>query len=342
MSTDGGSLMDGYLDDVLTPEQHQKLSAWINASPENARTFAAAAMLHDRMRNELILSGERQGVSPPSALVNSRRADALPLAFQTTTMHRHRTVRSLVALLSTVSLIGVAVVLFWQSFGDNPASAAVYELERLIATNANTMDRTYRISVEETVVSSRVHGRRTPEDDRPPKAPLDDAMLYVRDGRQFVLERSTENGLFVTGSNGKVSWAVRPDGPVRYSTDLSQFNRDLPGHEHEMPLVNIHDGLERLHLAYDVRLLPLEDSGGAEPATRLLVAVRHRKERGPKRVEISYQVASGLIRQMRFIEMPYGPDLLTLRLTLLSEASLNERFFDHESHHEANRRVEAE
>ena len=109
-----------------------------------------------------------------------------------------------------------------------------------------------------------------------------------------------------------------------------------------MPLVNIHDGLERLHLAYDVRLLPLEDSGGAEPATRLLVAVRHRKERGPKRVEISYQVASGLIRQMRFIEMPYGPDLLTLRLTLLSEASLNERFFDHESHHEANRRVEAE
>lgn len=109
-----------------------------------------------------------------------------------------------------------------------------------------------------------------------------------------------------------------------------------------MPLVNIHDGLERLHLAYDVQLLPLEYSGIAEPATRLLVAVRHRKERGPKRVEISYEVDSGLIRQMRFVEMPYGPEQLTLRLTLLSESPLDERFFDHESHHAADRRVEEE
>ncbi len=344
MSTDVGSLIDGYLDDMLSPEQHQELSAWINASSENARTFAAAAMLHDRLRNESIFSAERKSVNPASAPVNSRRADARSLASGTISPshHRQRTVRSFVALLSTVSLIGIAAVLFWQSFADNPAPAAVSELQRLIATNADTMDRTYRISVEETFVPSRDRGRRTPEVDRPPKAPLDGAMLFVRDGQQFVLERSTENGLFVTGSNGKVSWAVRPDGPVRFSTDLNQFNRDLPGHEHAMPLVNIHDGLERLHLAYDVQLLPQEDSGSAESATRLLVAVRHRKERGPKRVEISYEVESGLIRQMRFVEMPYGPELLTLRLTLLSEEPLVERFFDHESHHDADRRVQEE
>ena len=59
-------LIDGYLDDVLTIEQHEELSAWIRASPENVRTFAAAVMLHDRLRNEMIISGERQDVSPPS------------------------------------------------------------------------------------------------------------------------------------------------------------------------------------------------------------------------------------------------------------------------------------
>ena len=340
-------LIDGYLDDVLTIEQHEELSAWIRASPENVRTFAAAVMLHDRLRNELIISGERQDVSPPSrsagdefAVENAeaftRRADAQPLAGA---MARRR---SVIALVSTASLICVAIVVFLKSFVDNPAVAAAGELQRLIELNAHTMDRTYQITVEEAVLPRRGRRGPSPEDGRPPKAPMDGATLYVRDCQQFVLSRITSAGPFLTGSNGIVSWAVRPDGPVRYSKDLNRFNRDLPGHEHEMPLVNIHDGLERLRRAYDVQLLPVEDGESSEPATRLLVAVRHPKERGPRRVEISYEVESGLIRQMRFIEMPYGPESLTLRLTLLSEDSLDVRFFDHESHHDSNRRVEVE
>lgn len=160
----------------------------------------------------------------------------------------------------------------------------------------------------------------------------------MRDGQQFVLNRITDAGPFVTGSNGKVSWAVRPDGSVRYSEDLNRFHRDLPGHEHDMPLVNIHDGLECLRQSYDVQLLPVEDAGTSGPTTRLLVAIRHPKERGPKRVEVSYEVESGLIRQMRFIEMPYGAE----SLTLLSEESLDELFLDLESHRDVNRRVEVE
>lgn len=340
-------LIDGYLDDVLTIEQHEELSAWIGSSPENARLFAAAVMLHDHLRNEMVISGERHSVSPPSrsavdAVVGknaekvTRRADALPLAG----MIARR--RSVITFLSTAVLICVAVVLFFKSFGDSPTLAAAGELQRLIELNSQPMDRTYQITVEETVLPRR--GRRGPslEDGRPPKAPMDGATLYVRAGQQFVLRRITETGPFVTGCNGTVSWAVRPDGPVRYSRDLNRFNRDLPGHEHDMPLVNIDDGLEHLRRAYDVQLLPVEDGESSEPATRLLVAVRHPRERGPRRVEISYEVESGLIRQMRFIEMPYGPESLTLRLTLLSEDLLNELFFDHESHHDANRRVEVE
>jgi hypothetical protein len=340
-------LVDGYLDDLLTAGQHEELAAWIKASPENAHRFASAAMLHDRLRNEMVISGERQAISSAyrtsldesaglNEAANNRRADALPLA--ETLVHR----RSLITLLSTSALICTAVVLFYKSFGDSVALAAAGELQRLIYLNAQPMDRTYQITVEETVLPRRGHRGPKPEAGRPPKAPMDGATLYVRDGQQFVLRRITGAGLFVTGCNGVVSWAVRPDGPVRYSKDLNRFNRDLPGHEHDMPLVNIHDNLERLRRAYDVQLLPVEDGKSSEPATRLLVAVRHPKERGPRRVEISYEVESGLIRQMRFIGMPYGPESLTLRLTLLSEDLLDERFFDHESHHDANRRVEVE
>lgn len=347
MNEAAANLVDGYLDDLLTAGQHEELAAWIQASPENAHRFASAVMLHDRLRNEMVVSGDRLGISPPCRPVADEfvgknaeavtwRADA-PQFVEVVSRRR-----SVITLLSTTVLICVAVVLFFKSFGDSPTLAAAGELQRLIALNAQPMDRTYQINVEETVLPRRGRRGPSPEDGRPPKAPMDGATLYVRDGQQFVLRRITEAGPFVTGSNGKVSWAIRPDGPVRSSKDLNRFNRDLPGHEHEMPLVNIHDGLERLRQVYDVQLLPVEDSESSGPATRLLVAVRHPKERGPRRVEISYEVESGLIQQMRFIEMPYGPESLTLRLTLLSEESLEERFFDHESHHDANRRVEVE
>lgn len=171
-------------------------------------------------------------------------------------------------------------------------------------------------------------------------------MLHVRGGGQFVLVRKTADGRpFVTGSNGQTSWAVRPDGPVRFSSDLTRFNRDLPGHEHSMPLSNIHEGLERLREAFDVQLLPVESGDEAnidDEPSRLIVAVKKRGFRGPKRVEVTYSVRSGLIRQMRFVEMPYGPARLTLRMTLVEEQPLGEAFFDHQSHHDADRTVEEE
>ena len=113
-----------------------------------------------------------------------------------------------------------------------------------------------------------------------------------------------------------------------------------------MPLINIHDGLERLREAYEVQLLPVEEqedkSSLEDEPSRLLVAVKKRSYRGPKRVEITYSVRSGLIRQMRFVEMPYGPQRLTLRMTLVEGQLLGETFFDHESHHAVDRVVEFE
>ena len=93
--------------------------------------------------------------------------------------------RSVIALVSTASLICVAIVVFLKSFVDNPAVAAAGELQRLIELNAHTMDRTYQITVEEAVLPHRGRRGPSPEDGRPPKAPMDGATLYVRDGQQF-------------------------------------------------------------------------------------------------------------------------------------------------------------
>ncbi|MFO1021775.1 MAG: hypothetical protein U0903_13910 [Planctomycetales bacterium] len=257
-----------------------------------------------------------------------------------------RKFRSL-AILSTVLTFTVISFVFWQGPGSSKLSAASRELSRLIELNEKGEDRTYKITVEKR---SREEGRgssHVAELRRPPKPPMNDAVLHVRPGHQFVLERKTElDTPFITGSDGKTSWSVRAEGPVRVSNDLTRFHRDLPGHEYQMPLINLEQGLGQLREAYDIRIEekiagPAEQSDSAR-GDRTLAATKRRGFRGPRQVEIDYSSESGQIREIRFIDMPYGPERLTLRLTLVAEKNLGSKFFEHQSHHPADRRVEYE
>lgn len=329
-SPDMATLINCYLDETLSDEDHVVLFAWIKTSEENAGQFAQALLLHDRLRGEHLaqvavehvdlLSEEDQREHTKSVLDSPRRRWQPRLTAVT---------------FAGAALLIIAVL--WKGIGETPAAAAVAEIHRIITANTQTPDRTYRIGVEEqAAISRRELPENAPERSRPPKTPNDGAVLHVRGGGQFVLIRQTPDGEpVVSGCNGQTSWTIRAHGPVKSSPDLAHFNRDVPGHEHSMPLININEGLERLLVAYETQLLPVEDD--AETSTqdepsRLLVAVRKRGFRGPKRVEITYSINSGLIRQMRFIEMPYGPDKLTLRMTLAEVRPLGERFFDPESH----------
>jgi hypothetical protein len=245
---------------------------------------------------------------------------------------------------AAVLTIGLATL--WFSIGTPTASAAIRELDRIIVNSMRSIDRTYEIVVEDITTERR--GKRTirPETQRPPKPPLDGATLYVRSRNQFVLKRKTEEGLpFLTGSNGQQSWAINTRGPVRVSSDIHRFDHDLPGHETSVPLTNLHEGLQQLKHAYDLTFSALgpdeylpEDSHEA----RLLIAVKKPKERGPQRVEIVYDATSGGILRMRFVQMPYGPDRLDLRLSLVGEEELPSDFFEHASHHVRDRKIEVE
>lgn len=331
MSFDLQALISGYLDDTLSPEEHAALRDWLNETPEHTADFVRVVLLHDRLRSELRAGDTIPNLQPPPesgvSLPSLRRRSPLVAA--------------------ATALLGVTIVVavFWNQFADTSASAGIVELDRLIVANAASADRSYFIRVEAYVLSQE-RGRRKqgPQAGRPPKPPLDEAILHVSGGRQFVLVRNAGSGqTFVTGSNGRVSWAVRPDGPVRVSSDLTRFSRDLPGHEHDMPLISINEDLQRVRATYDIQFVPdSAPDAGATHATRTLVAVKHRKARGPERIEITYVAATGRIRELRFFDMPYGPEHLTVRLTLTSEGDLGPRFFDHESHHGPERAVEFE
>ena len=248
------------------------------------------------------------------------------------------------SLWSAASVVIIGFGLLWINFSQSTASAAIRELNRIIVKNISTQDRTYEIVVEE-VYPPEPRGKRPPlrESSRPPKPPLDGAVLHVGENNQFVLIRKTVDGLpFVTGSNGQQSWAVNARGSVKVSSDIHHFDHDLPGHETSIPLTNLHDGLERLRQAYRVELSAVGPEEFESPLVRMLVAVKKPKERGPQRVEILYESQTGRILNMRFVQMPYGPDHLDLRLSLLNEDDLPAEIFEHTSHHSSDRKVEME
>ena len=335
MISDPRGLIDGYLDDTLTADQQEELSAWLKVNPEHARTFAEAMLLHDRLRNTLA------AYETPVALRQSSNIGTtqgwLGEAWLTSSLAR-------TTAAAAVLILGLATL--WFSIGTQTASAAIRELDRIIVNSMRSKDRTFEIVVEDITIEPRGKRSASPESQRPPKPPLDGATLNVRSGNQFVLIRKTQEGLpFVTGSNGQQSWAINSKGPVRVSSDVHRFDHDLPGHETSVPLTNLHEGLQQLKVAYDLTFSALgpeeyQTKDGHE--ARLLIAVKKPKERGPQRVEIVYDATNGGILRMRFVQMPYGPDRLDLRLSLVSEDELPNEFFEHTSHQVPDRKIEVD
>ncbi|KLU04994.1 putative transmembrane protein [Rhodopirellula islandica] len=365
MSLAIGNLIDGYLDESLSQEQFQQLNQWIKSDPLHAQRFASAMLLHDRLRNEFTTkefttnefmaehSMSGQSTAGQSTVNDPRpeQADERPNVVTPTSHSRNVWGRSAIALATTACLVLISVALLWNGLGTTSASAAVMELNRIIAANRLSLDRTFLISVEESATQKDLR-RDSPEHRRPLKPSLDNAILDVRGSDQFVLKREVEPGVyFVTGSNGATSWAVRPDGPVRLSNDLTRFHRDLPGHERSLPINNIEDGLDALHTAYELKLLSVEgqtnevheqDVEANTATSRRMVAIKKRGFLGPERVEILYTASSGQIREMRFVDMPYGRNIVTLKMTLMEEQTFAADHFDHESHHDPKRIVEFE
>ena len=317
-------------DDELTANELQSLQQWLASDEMNLRRFQEFALLHDQLRGHLLAQVADVDHKAPVL------AEAVTIPTQT---HRPVGLR-----LLSIAALAVTILLLWFAWrGGDSALAGQSELRRLISANAEWMERCYRIDVESNVVDGAKPRERQSLDKRPPKPPLDGAVLTVRNKNEFVLERILLDGRhFVTGSDGKTSWMVPPEGAVRVSTDLQRFNRDVPGHEYSMSLCSLDEALMQLQSAYDVIALPDDDSDSKSvqaDRTRLLVATKKRGFPGPRRVEITYLQASGSIRRIRFVEMPYGPDRLTLQMTLIEGHPHEDLFFQHSSHHATNSEV---
>jgi hypothetical protein len=227
--------------------------------------------------------------------------------------------------VAALVLFGMVAV-WWLT--PTPLTAAA-ELDRLIERSGANGDRTYLIRTLDA----------TPEpfDDRHP--PIDGASLHVRSPDRYVLVRTFPDGRpFATGSDGERSWSAPPAGAgaVRVSGDPLRFRGPLPGHQHGIPFVNLRSDLVQLRDAYTVTPLPSDSAG----RRGLLAEKKSAEFRGPRRVELWYDPASGVIQRMVFAGMPKargGPGSVTVELT--NQRELPADFFHHTAHHTPDRRV---
>ncbi len=347
MNDDMHSLLNRYFDEDLTSDEIQSLQNWLDQDLAHRQTFVEAAILHNQLHGQIqaklaLQVGQLPHDHPPqpmSPLESNPSTSSGYLPFSSSSFPQ---------IIVAGTLVTALVLMFLFLRGTDAAQAGQDELRKVIAASMRESTRAYEIDVESNVIGGAKQKRKSADDTRPPKVPLDGASLHVRGSREFVLQRKTADGrTFITGCDGTVSWMVPPEGPVRISNDLQHFSRDVPGHEFSMSLCNLGDALEQLTNSYVLNALPAEYNDSQSPLatsepTRLLVATKMRGSPGPRRVEITYLQDSGQIEQLRFVDMPYGPDRLTVRLSSTACESIADEFFQHQSHHESDRKVQSE
>ncbi len=334
------SLVSRHLDGELGHEEHQRLQGWINERPENARTFVDLAMLHDRLLVEHAQATGRydgQIAETSRVFVASQRSQ--------------KRLRWAIGAFSSIAALLLVSFFAIQMIQGSPAMAAETQLERLIEVARKSSSRTYLITALELRGKKRGRANRNRSDDQnhakrrkgKMQAPVDGALLHVRGENSYVLIRRFENGdQFITGSDGKTSWSVPPKGRIRVSDDVERFRGGVPGNQHAIPFINLQDDLKQLRDAYDIQWLESE-FGIEEPrlGQRCLVATKKSAQhRGPKYVEIWFDLETGTITEMLLDKLPQGKGgPKTVLLELVDQPELPEAFFEHTSHHDSNRKI---
>lgn len=312
MTGDVNELIHAHLDGTLDPAGGAELAEWLTVSTENARAFAAVALLHDRLRNVLVADCEAT-TEPPANPAGGYAGRPHPRRLRTVTV-----AGSVVA--------AVAVVLVAWLWAPAPVTAAS-ELDRLIEAPIPIGDRTYRITSRDP--------RPDVGDDRQP--PLDRAVLHVRNPDSYVLVRRFPDGrTLITGSDGERGWSVKTDGAVRVSGDPLRFRGPLPGNQYGIPFVDPRSDLRQLRDAYVVTALP----AAADGLRGLRFEKRSQEHRGPRRVEVWYDPPTRVVRRMEFEGLPRargGPNAVSVEL--IEQRDLGPNFFRHGSHHDPDRKV---
>ena len=309
-------LAQAALDGELSPDDATRFSDELAANAPRAADFARLALLHDALEREL------------NAAVEGR-----------TLARRARLVSRVRRVAAVAAVVALAAGLAWLGLRTTPEASAAEIVARLVAA-ARSGDRTYFVrAVEDGRKPARaVEKPRGARNEHRPAPSIDGAILYVRAPNLYVLARVDESGgETLTGSDGARAWIVPAKGPVRVSNDPKRFSGALPGSQQGIVFIDPHVDLAELAQSYELTIVPATK---ADEFARIEGTRRSDARGGPKRVEITYEESTALIRSIRLENLPQargGPR--TVEFDLVDDTRLDADFFLHASHHDASRVV---
>jgi len=345
--------MDRWLDDDLSAEESADLLQRLDSDPRLAAALAERAWLVSALHKSLQrrrlqnLALDEAGLSSTPAGLELRvapqaasfQAAVVSAGMPPTASGRRRWTATGFAAIAAILLIAV---FFWPGEAISPAAAASLTLDRMIEVASQPIDRMYRIRVTdfgpdgpEPQVFEGGKGR---------KPSVDGAELYVRGSDKFVLVRQFGNGTkFITGSDGKLGWAVAPRGHVHLSKDARRFRRAVPGEHEEIPFLDLKSGLSELRRAYELKLVPADDADAKAHGWSRLDAVQRSSHPGaPRKVHLWFD-AAGVARRIELTGIPVERERPRgVMLELVEQKDLGPDFFKHETQHSPDRPVDWE
>ena len=239
---------------------------------------------------------------------------------------------------------GLAACLVIAFFVTRPSTLSAAEaLERMIASATQSVDRAYEIHVLEEYRQRRKPDNLSEQQWLAESSEnVDGAMLYVGGTDRHVFVRTLTDGrVKKSGCDGTESWAFREDGPIHVSDDLTRFRGKIPGQQQSIAFTDLYSQLTSLRDGYDVELSEPTDRGN--PNGRLVGHRKSREVRGPKSIEIHFDRNDGTIYRMVLDGLPRGHGgPKKVELVLVSQESLDDRFYSHAFHHDGERKIKRE
>ena len=215
---------------------------------------------------------------------------------------------------AVAAAILIAVGVWAITYSPKPAMAS---LSDILGALGRPGDRTYHIRMEDL---PEPPGRRPPPDLPPegvPRPGLDDATLYLRDGRQYVLVRKDpKGGTILDGYDGRQSWRVKGGTLAETKEGLGAGGIPMPPVMADVPFTDLHQTLEQIRVDYTVeRLDQAQLPSGGESLRHLRVRRNSREVKGPDTIEIWADPRTALPKRIIFDKAKLQGNRAPCRLT---------------------------
>jgi hypothetical protein len=234
-------------------------------------------------------------------------------------------------LLAVAAILLIVIGIWMRTSSSTTAQASVNDIVNALARPG---DRTFHIQMEDL---PEPPGRNSPIDQPGlPRPGLDDAVLYLRDGHQFVLARhDPKGGLIYDGFDGEKSWRVRKGVIAETKDGPGAGGIPMPPIMADVPFSDLHGTLVRIEVDYTVERnddAPLP--AGGEPIRHILVRRKSRDVRGPETIEIWADPKTAIPRRIVFDQAKVQGNRLPCRISLdlTSEDPLPANWFGAAAH----------